>query len=107
MKQPSLRAAALLFVLVAASASEAQEAQIERGRNFAENNCARCHAVGTTGESPLPKAPPFRTLHLRYPVEQLAESLAEGIKTSHPMPEFQLDSAQIADVMAYLKSLER
>jgi hypothetical protein len=59
------------------------------------------------GESPLRIAPPFRTLHLRYPVEDLAESLAEGIMTAHrAMPQFQLDSGQIVDLIAYLKSLE-
>ena len=58
-------------------------------------------------ESPLQIAPPFRTLHLRYPVEDLAESLAERIMTAHrAMPEFQLDSGQIADPDEYLKSLE-
>ena len=52
-------------------------------------------------------APPFRTLHSRYPVESLEESLAEGIVTGHPaMPEFQFDPEQVGDVIAYLKSLE-
>ena len=51
---------------------------------------------------------PLRTLHERYPVESLEEPLAEGIITGHPsMPEFQLDPGQVADVIAYLKSLER
>jgi cytochrome c len=69
-------------------------------------HCAGCHATGRVGESPLPIAPPFRTLHERYPVESLAEALAEGITTGHPtMPEFRLDPAQINDVIAYLKSL--
>jgi hypothetical protein len=45
-------------------------------------------------------------LHHRYPIEDIQESLAEGIKTGHPMPEFQLDSAEIVDLLAYLKSLE-
>jgi mono/diheme cytochrome c family protein len=55
----------------------------------------------------MPRAPPFRTLHRRYPVEDLAESLAEGIKTGHQdMPQFQLEPDQIEDLMAYLKSLE-
>jgi hypothetical protein len=58
--------------------------------------------------SPLPKAPPFRTLHERYPVENLEKSLAEGINTAHPaMPEFALDEKQIRDPITYLKSLER
>ena len=51
--------------------------------------------------------PSFRTLHKRYPIETLAESLAEGIQTGHPtMPEFQLDPDQIHDLLSYLKTLE-
>ena len=63
---------------------------------------------GVPGESPLAKAPPFRTLHERYPVENLSEALAEGIRTGHPaMPQFDaLDAEQIDDLIAYLKSLE-
>jgi len=80
----------------------------QRGLVFVRTNCARCHAIGKVGESPLRIAPPFRTLHERYPVESLQESLAEGIVTGHPtMPEFRLDPGQVADVIAYLKSLER
>lgn len=99
--------AAVAGALLITSTSQAQESPFERGRIFAQTNCASCHAIGRVGESPLTKAPPFRTLHLRYPVENLVESLAEGIKTSHPMPQFQLDGAQIDDLIAYLKSLER
>ena len=52
-------------------------------------------------------APPFRTLHHRYPVEDLAEALAEGIMTAHPaMPQFKLGVTEIDDLIAYLKSLE-
>jgi mono/diheme cytochrome c family protein len=84
------------------STIQAQESAIQRGQMFAQTNCSRCHAVGTVGESPLP------TLHQRYPVEDLVEALAEGIRTAHPaMPEFELNDAQIHDLIAYLKSLER
>ena len=63
--------------------------------------------LAPTEKARLPKAPPFPTLHQRYPVENLAESLAEGIRTAHPaMPEFTLDENQIGDLIAYLKSLE-
>ena len=55
----------------------------------------------------MPEAPAFRTLHTRYPVENLAEAFAEGFTTGHPsMPEFQLDAAQINDLIAYLKSVQ-
>ena len=82
--------------------------EIERGRAFAQRNCAACHAIGRTGASAY--APPFRTLHERYDVEALAEALAEGIVVGHwgerQMPQFVLTPAQIDDLLAYLKSLE-
>jgi cytochrome c len=86
--------------------AQAQDAPLERGRALAQANCARCHAIGRSGDSPLAKAPPFRTLHRRYPVEVLAEALAEGIKVAHPMPQFRLEPGQIDDLIAYIESLE-
>ena len=90
------------------SAALALDPVEQRGFTFVQANCARCHAVGLHGDSPLAIAPPFRTLHLRYPIDDLAESLGEGITVGHPtMPQFRLDPAQVNDVIAYLKSLER
>jgi cytochrome c len=58
--------------------------------------------------SPLKIAPPFRTLHRRYPVENLQEAFAEGIQTGHEnMPEFRFEPDQIGDLMAYFKTLEK
>jgi cytochrome c len=79
---------------------------VERGRSFAEANCARCHAIGPTGKSPIAKAPPFRTLRNRYPVEDIVEALAEGTAHSQ-MLQLELSAVQIDDLIAYLKSLER
>src|SRR5215467_4421707 len=80
----------------------------QRGFVFVKANCSRCHSIDEVTESPLRIAPPFRTLHRKYPVENLEEALAEGIVTGHPsMPEFQLDPGQIGDVISYLKTLER
>jgi mono/diheme cytochrome c family protein len=93
-----------LFILTPALAASPSE---QRGRIFALTNCARCHAIDRVSSSPLKIAPPFRTLHTRYPVETLAEALAEGIQTGHPaMPEFQLDPDQIHDLLSYMKTLE-
>lgn len=80
---------------------------VAEGRALAEARCAKCHAIGPEGASPLPIAPPFRELHERYPVESLAEAFAEGIATGHPaMPPFQFEPDQIGNLIAYLKSLE-
>lgn len=97
---------AVLGVVWTGSASALSPAA-QRGFVFVEANCSSCHAVGRFGDSPLAIAPPFRTLHERYPVEQLAEALAEGIVVGHPtMPQFTLDPAQIDDVITYLETLE-
>lgn len=66
-----------------------------------------CHAIGKAGDSPNPIAPPFRRLHERYPVENLAEALAEGILVGHPeMPEFRFSAHEVLDIIAYLKSIQ-
>ena len=90
------------------AAAERMSPSAQRGQTFVVSNCSRCHAIDKVSPSPLAIAPPFRTLHLRYPVENLQEALAEGIRTGHPnMPAFQLEPDQINDVISYLKTLER
>jgi mono/diheme cytochrome c family protein len=89
------------------SMAMAQSGRAQRGQTFAQTNCSQCHAIGRFGESPIPEAPPLRTLHTRYPIEDLAEAFAEGITTGHPsMPQFELDPAQINDLLAYLESIQ-
>jgi cytochrome c len=98
----------LAIVPLQAKGEEVLSAAAQRGLVILRTNCSRCHAIGKIGESPLPIAPPFRTLHERYPVEDLQEPLAEGIVTGHPtMPEFRFDPGEVGDIIAYLKSLER
>ena len=96
-----------LGLACASTAAMAQSGRVQRGFTFAQTNCSQCHAIGRVGESPIPEAPPFRTLHTRYPIEDLAEAFAEGITTGHPsMPQFELDPAQINDLLAYLDSVQ-
>jgi mono/diheme cytochrome c family protein len=96
-----------IALALGSSAAMAQSGRVQRGFTFAQTNCSQCHALGRIGESPIPEAPPFRTLHTRYPIESLAEAFAEGITTGHPsMPQFQLDPAQINDLLAYLQSVQ-
>ena len=97
----------LAFTLATLTSAAAASPQEQRGKTFALNNCAKCHSIDKVTPSPLKIAPPFRTLHNRYPIETLSEALAEGISTGHPtMPAFQLDPDQIGDLLAYLKTLE-
>ena len=81
---------------------------VPAGKAFAQANCSHCHSIDKFTPSSLAIAPPFRTLHERYPVESLEEALGEGITTGHPsMPEFTLDPGQVGDFIAFLKSLEQ
>jgi cytochrome c len=97
---------AVVTLMLTTSAMAASPAE-QRGRTYAQHNCGRCHSVDRVSHSPLRAAPPFRTLHHRYPIETLAEALAEGISTGHPaMPQVELEPDQIHDLLSYLKSLE-
>ena len=72
-----------------------------------EANCSQCHAIARDDDSAHPDAPPFRTLSARYPIEALAEALAEGIVVGHPdMPEFVAGPDEIEAILAYLESIQ-
>lgn len=104
----------LIGILVAAviwlipSVTQRDSIDIAAGRQFAEQNCARCHAIGQTGASPFDPAPAFRTFAKLWPLESLEESLAEGIVVGHPaMPEFQLTPTQIGNFIGYLETIQQ
>jgi cytochrome c len=97
-----------IFLAWSGAASAQMSPTVQRGTTFAQTNCSGCHSIDKVSPSSLSLAPPFRSLHLRYPVEGLAEALAEGIVTGHPnMPEFRLDPGQVRDLIDFLKTLER
>lgn len=99
-------AVVVLSVLAGLQWAEAQTADNVKGQQLADRLCAACHATGRTGESPMAKAPAFRTLSKRYPVDSLAEALAEGIRTGHEgMPEFTLSPAEIGAFLSYLSDI--
>ena len=103
------RAVLLLIIagLPGTANAEAALPAAQRGLVFVRVHCAQCHAIDKLSPSPLAAAPPFRTLHRKYPVENLQEALAEGIVTGHPsMPEFRLDLGQVNDVITFFKTLE-
>lgn len=82
--------------------------ETDPGKAALASRCARCHAIGLEDTSAHPEAPPFRAIARRYPPENLAESLAEGIVSGHPdMPEFVMSPEEISAVIAYLSSLRQ
>jgi cytochrome c len=69
-----------LALACASTVAVAQSGRAQRGLTFAQTNCSQCHAIGRVGESPLPEAPPFRTLHTRY-----LASLKNAQQASNPL----------------------
>jgi mono/diheme cytochrome c family protein len=80
---------------------------LKLGETLLTRDCARCHAVGRAGASPVAGAPAFRDLGKRYPIESLEEALGEGIMSGHPdMPEFNFDADQVGAIIDYLNSIQ-
>jgi cytochrome c len=103
--QPLIAAAWLVMTGCLALAQDS--AAIERRGENLLSNCSRCHAIGRTGASSQQKAPPFRTLGQGYPIDNLAEALAEGFSTIHPdLPEFVFGIRDVAAILAYLQSIQ-
>jgi cytochrome c len=101
----SLAAAVVLAACPVLAQSRA--ASERRGEALLAKNCARCHATGRAGVSPHPEAPPFRTLSRKYPIEGLAEALAEGLSVGHPdMPEFVFEADEVRAILDYMQSIQ-
>ena len=80
---------------------------MRHAQQLLDANCSRCHAIGHTGASPHAAAPPFRTLSRKYPVERLAEALAEGLFVGHPdMPEFVFEPEDVGAIIDYLNAIQ-
>ncbi len=80
---------------------------VEHGKRLVEENCAKCHATGKTGDSTHKDAPPFRSLSLLYPIDALEEAFVEGIETGHPdMPMFTATPIQISHILDYIASIQ-
>jgi len=105
---------AMLSVSVAslsiATVARADDGDPKRGHIIARQYCSPCHAVeAKQKKSPVADAPPFRTFASKWPLEDIEEALAEGIMVGHEgiqMPVFELDPAAIADLIAYLRTIQ-
>lgn len=113
MKRLTLMAIALVAVGSMASAKPsvkqpAAARQAARGLAFAQAHCSACHAVTEGETSPNPESPPFEAI-ANMPGLTRA-SLGQFLRDSHNYPSamaFTVDRARIADLTAYMLSLQR
>ena len=99
---------ALVFAFLATPVfAETDFEKIMHGKQLVEANCSKCHGVSLKDKSAHDKAPVFRSLAKRYPIDALEEAFAEGIYTGHPdMPEFAATPDQVAAIVAYISSIQ-
>lgn len=108
MKLPSLVLTGVAGLAFGQAALAEDHPSLSAGRRIAAAQCGRCHAIDRQGESLNPRAPRFRDLGARYPLDDLREALAEGMIVGHParMPEVTLGPTQIDDLIVYMKSVQ-
>jgi mono/diheme cytochrome c family protein len=108
MKILTLIVAGALGLASSHAALAQDQASLSAGRRIASAQCGRCHAIDRQGDSLNPRAPRFRDLAAKYPLDDLREALAEGMIVGHPalMPKITLTPAQIDDLIAYMKTLQ-
>jgi mono/diheme cytochrome c family protein len=93
--------------LVTPAMAETGFEKIMHGKGLVETNCAQCHGVSLKDKSKHEKAPVFRSLAKRYPIEALEEAFAEGIYSGHPdMPVFTATPEQVSAIVAYISSIQ-
>ncbi len=100
-------AAAAFLVAGPALAQDQERGDAERGRAYAEANCAECHQTERGYfDSPNPEAPTFQDIADAEGMSAIA--LYPFFRTPHKdMPNFIVPPADIADLTAYLMSIRR
>lgn len=77
------------------------------GKNIAEKLCSSCHIIGTSASGVVKADVPSFTSIANRP-DQTAEQIVGRIVIPHkPMPDLQLTRLEIADVAAYILTLQK
>ena len=80
---------------------------VERGAQLAREKCSACHAVALETRSPEHDAPLFRVLSRLYSAPDLQRKLGDMADHGHfEMPVVQMREDEIADLAAYIASLD-
>lgn len=102
--------AGIVLAQTTADAEAVPTGDAARGHEFAKSYCSPCHAVEAHElTSRVPEAPAFATFSRYWPLDKLRKSLSAGIMVGHdkyPMPVFQLGPQEIADLIAYLRTIQ-
>lgn len=98
----------VLFTIVAPAlaglCAPARAADAAHGAVIAKRWCAACHVVAADQRSANADAPPFADVAVRQPDDK---AIAAFLTDPHPkMPDMSLTRQEIADIVAYIRSLD-
>ena len=104
MKAPqTIIFASLSLCLLANSAMAGANEDTAEGKRLAQINCGKCHALESSGASPLEAAPPFRDIAVNYDAGELEDAFNDGIVATHPaMPDWKMTGDQARELAAYI-----
>src|SRR5512138_3024078 len=106
--KPMSAALAAVVLLGTVGSAQALDAEHRRVKAMLEEMCGRCHAVGTTGRSPNPLAPAFRTFGEKLYDTDMVQRLQDGLTTIHKeMPTFRFSHDDAAAAVNYLRSIQK
>ncbi|MGI9350873.1 MAG: cytochrome c [Rhizobiaceae bacterium] len=97
-----------MFVLLMPNAvlaqTQAELSELLHGEGLANENCAKCHAIGLTGESPNSGAIPFRKLSSIRSITLIGwELMNEDWGKHRKMPQFEITADQVRDILKWIK----
>lgn len=89
----------------ASQADRAGSAAAARGEALSKRVCAKCHGVGASDPSTFPGALPLRDLKMDYNAISYERRLAQLHVGRVGMPPAQVSLAEVADIVAYIRTL--
>lgn len=87
-------------------AEPATSTAAREGHAFAQASCASCHAIGRSGASPNPVAPPFRAIVNREGAS--SETISAVLRGPHNVPramDFWISEREVEAIIAYMLTL--
>ena len=94
----------MLACFCAQASEKAKTDALLHGQGLAETNCASCHSIGLSGESPNKDAPPFRTFSSYRNVTLIGwELMNEEWGEHRQMPQFKVTVEQVRDILEWIR----
>jgi mono/diheme cytochrome c family protein len=99
---------AFLIAVICSGHAYALDREQQRAQGLLKTLCGSCHAVGPTGRSPHPLAPPFHSLgETKLYEDNFGQRLQDGLSTMHPdMPTFHFSQRDAEAVIDYLRAIQ-